>query len=447
MPPKKAPPSLPISAFSPTTPNSHHSSTPRRNTPLITIDAHVAFPLNRSSDHFPQLWNQSVSSLKESLKDLGSPINTEHEKSDPFRGFIYVHPQPLVSSSPSTSSKIHDQQQVGNQFGDKELISLENLDQIKNHLDSIEICPALAEVIWAPLTEGPEKLKKYLNQIRNQFKKDNKRKLIGCTYSIQSPSTVSRTSLINDHLIGSLRLLGDEGLSVEFLVEGNPDRSASNVLEEILECVAKVRDGQSAGKETKFLLCEMGKPEMISSHSLVPSSASYSSILSHLFSLSLFSNLSIKLSGLPLLIAPDLLSHACAYYTQYKRPYQQGRGYAVALQASNEDEPSIQADAIVEENSDRSEGEIAWRELKKRMKFYLEPILEAFGDHRIMYSSDFPAFGTLFGTDENTKVESWQANYYECQFEFYRECLSELGLEDEALDNVFGLNAREWYGL
>lgn len=135
----------------------------------------------------------------------------------------------------------------------------------------------------------------------------------------------------------------------------------------------------------------LGKPEMISSHSIVPSSASYSSILSHLFSLSLFSNLTIKLSGLPLLVDPELMARVCAYYDRYKRPYQ-GTGFTPSLQASNGADPSPDETTQTEETSstDRADGDLAWRELKKRMKFYLEPILEAFGDHRIMYSSDFP---------------------------------------------------------
>jgi predicted TIM-barrel fold metal-dependent hydrolase len=37
-----------------------------------------------------------------------------------------------------------------------------------------------------------------------------------------------------------------------------------------------------------------------------------------------------------------------------------------------------------------AQGESAWREVKKRIKFYLEPILEAFGDHRLIYASGFP---------------------------------------------------------
>lgn len=220
-------------------------------------------------------------------------------------------------------------------------------------------------------------------------------------------------------------------------------------------------------------MARLGKPEMITSHSLVPSSASYSSILSHLFSLSLFSNLSIKLSGLPLLIDPELTARACAYYDQYKRPYHgTGTGYTAAPQAANEDDTSHEdvSQTGASQSQSRADGDTAWREVKKRVKFYLEPILEAFGDFRIMYSSDFPgwsnilffrslhlellkgaeicfvfaswlAFGSLFDK-ESGQVNGWQTKYYECQFEIYRECLSELGLENEALDNVFGLNAQ-----
>lgn len=76
---------------------------------------------------------------------------------------------------------------------------------------------------------------------------------------IQSPSTASRTSLLNPIFVESLKLLGDRGLGVEFLADGNPDRSATHVLEEILECVSAVRKDQDPVKETKFVICEMGE--------------------------------------------------------------------------------------------------------------------------------------------------------------------------------------------
>ncbi|EGG03332.1 uncharacterized protein MELLADRAFT_56941 [Melampsora larici-populina 98AG31] len=443
--PKKTPPSLPISAFSPITPpNLSISSIPnKRNKPIFIIDSHVKHQENEDHQEFKKDWSDSILTLRKSfiefqsnspevesigpLSQSTSSLNLKKSQSvSPFLGFIFVHDQ--------TSTL--DQ--------DKKLKAFD--------LGSIEISPALGEIIWAPLNEGSEVLIEYLNEIQDVMKSNPTRRLLGCSYSIQSTNHSDRTSLTNPKLIESLKTLGEKGLSVEFLVEGNLDRSAPSVLEEILECVSAVRNDQELGKETKFSICEMGKPHMVTSHSVVPSSASYSSILSHLFSLSLFSNLSIKLSGLPLLIDLELAKGASTYYDRCRRPYH-ASGYTAAPKpyTSTEEVNEIKDDVVDHHsNNGKEESDLAWKEIKKRMKFYLEPILEAFGDHRIMYSSDFPGFGSLFDDNEEKeeKINSrLKSNYYECQFELFRECLSELGLEGEALDNVFGLNAQKWYGL
>ncbi|KAH9811779.1 hypothetical protein DFH28DRAFT_980466 [Melampsora americana] len=360
-------------------------------------------PSKEDEEEFKKDWTDSILNLSQTFIDFNLSSDSNLSDSNPqsssvsnFLGFIFIHHQ--------TSILDEDQK-------------LKPFDLI----NSIEISPILGEIIWAPLNEG------------------SKVRLLGCSYLIQSTNHPNRTSLTNSNLIDSLKTLGQLGLSVEFLVEGNLDRSAPSVLEEILECVSVVRTDQEIGQETKFLISEMGKPHMVTSHSVVPSSASYSSILSHLFSLSLFSNLSIKLSGLPILIDLELAKGALTYYDQFRKPYHES-AYSLKPKPYNE----IQLDGKEEEN------EVAWKEIKKRMKFYLEPILEAFGDHRIMYSSDFPGFGSSFDEieemDERLK-SNLKSNYYECQFELFRECLSELGLEGETLDNVFGLNAKKWYGL
>lgn len=443
--PKKVPPSLPISAFSPITPpNLSVSSIPnKRNKPIIIIDSHVRDHLKQTDQEFDQEWSKSILTLRKSFIELqlNSPesldssliqststlnLNNSSQSVSPFLGFIFIHHQ---NSTLEEDTKLKT-------FG----------------LGSIEISPALGEIIWAPLNEGSKVLIEYLNRIELVMKSNPTRRLLGCSYLIQSANHSDRTSLTNPKLIESLKTLGEKGLSVEFLVEGNLDRSAPSVLEEILECVSVVRNDQEVGKETKFLICEMGKPHMVTSHSVVPSSASYSSILSHLFSLSLFSNLSIKLSGLPLLTDLELAKGASNYYDKCRRPYH-ASCYSLAPEpyTSTEEVNVLKGDQVDHSSShhDKEESDLAWKEIKKRMKFYLEPILEAFGDHRIMYSSDFPGFGSLFDDHEkeNTRDPKLRSNYYECQFELFRECLSELGLEGEALDNVFGLNAQKWYGL
>ncbi|CAH7672326.1 hypothetical protein BY996DRAFT_6431618 [Phakopsora pachyrhizi] len=432
--PKKLPPSLPISAFSPITPPYQSSrQNARRTTPLLVIDTHVLLLLDdkESIQSGIRLWQQSVSGLCDRLSEQLSPAITPCSVVDQARtglnGFIYMHRQPDYLLRDAT----FDDQDHGPSSSiqwEKEVQQIMALNSVQV---GFEVCPPLAQVIWAPLGQGPRVLGPYLDHISRA----NSR-VVACCHLIERPSSRRRHDFSRPDLIESLKHLGERGLGVELNVEGNHDRSAALILEEILEIVSAVRNAQELKNETKFVICQMGKPEMISSQSVVPSSASYSSILSRLFSLSLFSNLHIKLSGLPLLIDDDLTSRAREYYVTYKRPYQSISLDSLTLEASNGDDDTVSS--VEYRSNDRAQGDLAWREVKKRMKFYLEPILEAFGDHRIMYSSDYP----FFGMNDQTEREKSPTGHYEYQFELYRECLAELGLENESLDNIFGLNAR-----
>jgi hypothetical protein len=64
---------------------------------------------------------------------------------------------------------------------------------------------------------------------------------------------------------------------------------------------------------------------------------------------------------------------------------------------------------------------------KRRVKMYLGPILEAFGQERI-----------IFGSSTSEGHGAW--------YTITRETLTELGVEQEVMDDVFGANARRVYG-
>lgn len=420
MPPKKLPPRLSISTFSSNpslNPQSIEPST--RRIPLLTIDAHVFFPVSDRGNGPSELksWHDAVEPLS---TRLSVTIDQNNDRNLGFKGFIRIQQQP--------SWLLH--QADLHQWDDE----LENILRIDKELSGIQPAPPLAQAIWAPLRQGPSVLESYLNRLSN-----TSIRVCGCCHLIERKSASRNASLTDPEFVKSLQLLGKMGLSIEFMVDGNHERSAREVLDEVLECVSAVRQGQDPKHQTKFVLCQMGMPEMISTQSLVPSSASYSSILSRLFSLSLFSDFHIKLSGLPLILEEDLNRRACDYFVRHKRPCPPPKlepSTPLAVHTFDEDGQNGFDRQTV------AQAESAWREVKKRIKFYLEPILEAFGDHRIVYASGFPYFDVphvLSPAAQNT-------GRYEYQYEIFRECLTEFGLENDALDNVFGLNAQRCYG-
>ncbi|KAF9653998.1 hypothetical protein BDM02DRAFT_3107195 [Thelephora ganbajun] len=73
------------------------------------------------------------------------------------------------------------------------------------------------------------------------------------------------------------------------------------------------------------------------------------------------------------------------------------------------------------------------KEWKRRIKMYVGPALEAFGDQRII-------FGTSPSPESYTKsaVGDW--------YELVKELLAELGIEQEGVDAIFGGNAQKVYG-
>ncbi|KAL0956494.1 hypothetical protein HGRIS_002638 [Hohenbuehelia grisea] len=74
------------------------------------------------------------------------------------------------------------------------------------------------------------------------------------------------------------------------------------------------------------------------------------------------------------------------------------------------------------------------KEWKRRIKMYLSPVLEAFGFERIIFGSSPSSSST-----SASRVPDW--------YELARESFAELGVEQEAIDAVFGKNAQKVYKL
>ncbi|POV94982.1 hypothetical protein PSHT_15903 [Puccinia striiformis] len=414
--PKKAPPQLPLSAFGSTAANDRQAEQLlARRIPLLAIDAHVYLPQPADA----KLWQDSIQPLCPTLEDQHSENTTQ------FKGFIYIHQQPVWLLDPIPEDAL-DADKVTAERWDTEAqniirnpprdivrslnVALARVHRIDKELCEIRMAPPIGQVIWAPLRQGASVLGSYLDQLSGRSVR-----ICGCSYLIERKSETRNVSLVDPLFIESLKLLAERGLSVEFMVEGNHERSAKIILDEVLECVSAVRLGQDSVRQTKFVLCQM--------------------------------DFHIKLSGLPLILEEELKKRACDRFLQFHKPNNShldlGPSTPVAV---DEDEDATKQD---NDNKDKdkgscAQGESAWREVKKRIKFYLEPILEAFGDHRLIYASGFPYYDV---PQEVSSPASKTIGLYECQFEIFRECLTEFGLENGALDNVFGLNAQRCYSV
>ncbi|KAI0029091.1 hypothetical protein K488DRAFT_57181 [Vararia minispora EC-137] len=73
------------------------------------------------------------------------------------------------------------------------------------------------------------------------------------------------------------------------------------------------------------------------------------------------------------------------------------------------------------------------KEWKRRIKMYLGPAVEAFGFERILFGSAAPA-----QAQSQQSVGDW--------YELARESFAELGVDQDAVDAIFGGNARRVYG-
>ncbi|KZO98974.1 hypothetical protein CALVIDRAFT_535072 [Calocera viscosa TUFC12733] len=71
------------------------------------------------------------------------------------------------------------------------------------------------------------------------------------------------------------------------------------------------------------------------------------------------------------------------------------------------------------------------REWKRRIKLYLGPVVEAFGFSRIIYSSAGSSKAPV------SKASDW--------YTLARECVAEMGVEQDAIDAVFGVNGLDVY--
>lgn len=81
--------------------------------------------------------------------------------------------------------------------------------------------------------------------------------------------------------------------------------------------------------------------------------------------------------------------------------------------------------------ADEDSGTTAKKELKKRIKMYVGPVIEAFGTRRIMFGSSSASTEAFGGAG------AW--------YELARESFAELAIEQEDIDAVFAGTAKKVY--
>lgn len=60
--------------------------------------------------------------------------------------------------------------------------------------------------------------------------------------------------------VSSLKMLGEKNLLFEFCI--NTTEQGMTVLDEVLECITQVRDGQAEGERTSFVIDHLAKPDL-----------------------------------------------------------------------------------------------------------------------------------------------------------------------------------------
>ncbi|GAA5858060.1 hypothetical protein JCM1840_001023 [Sporobolomyces johnsonii] len=284
----------------------------------------------------------------------------------------------------------------------------------------------LALVPWAPVHLGSSALELYLPRLLSQPSLVDLTARLGYApiksfrYLLQD---CPKGFFLTDKFLDGLRYLGDKGYAFDMCLDTtNKDVGGPLVLEDAVEAIAKVREMQKDGEQTRFMLDHFAKPDL-TVDSTSPPSAFQTAYTSGLFSLALLPNVHLKLSALLDSANPELVEEAFADFRQ---------GNSTKGKRKN----------------------TGYETLMARILAYLEPAIEAFGESRIVVGSDWPMFRakTVSASSTSPAFDSSdpadeEASAWAFEMQLYLDCLVEMGLEGEALDRIFGENAREFYQL
>jgi L-rhamnono-1,4-lactonase len=112
--------------------------------------------------------------------------------------------------------------------------------------------PIQAIIPWAPLDEGREAMQSYHSQLLSLIPSSAHNLIKGFRYLLQDFPSGPNFPMAQDKFIDSLKWMGENDLSfdctIDTTVHGN------KVLENVVDCITKVHQGQQADKLTKFIL-------------------------------------------------------------------------------------------------------------------------------------------------------------------------------------------------
>ncbi|KAM0755744.1 amidohydrolase 2 [Meredithblackwellia eburnea MCA 4105] len=392
----------------------------RRTQPSSLIDTHIHLFTQSQLDKENVVWPRELpqdhqlnqphelgfyKQVTDAANQRGLTVRSE--------GFVYVQAE----------AKHDDTDQDGTKGGWDSAI--DEVDSVCQAALSVTPPKLLALVPWAPVHHGAKALEAFVARINtlpsllsfsladtslqeaHQLTTGARaNKVRGFRYLLQdSPAGFA----LQDEFIEGLKWLGEHGYTFDMTLDAGPNQLGPSVLEEAIEVISKVQQGQEEGKETKFILDHFAKPDL-QNDPTVPPLPNHAAYITAMFSVALLPNVYLKLSGLLDSAAPSLVAVAFEEYRQL-----------VSHIAS----------------------------LKRRILTFLEPALEAFGDSRIVIGSDWPMFRakTVRSNSVDTRDIEEEAEAYAFQLHVYRQCLVDVGLDGEGLDRVFGLNAKEFYGI
>ncbi|CEQ39690.1 SPOSA6832_01243 [Sporobolomyces salmonicolor] len=470
MPPKRPPPKLDFRALQ------APPAATRRTTPRQLIDSHIHLYTSEQLESGKVVWP---------MKDGGpAQLSGAHELADygrvskegikrvaggtiEFAGVVFVQAE-CVSCSEFSRKRARlmartvraehdDSDEDGNKGGwDAALHEIESVCAAALASD----VKLLALVPWAPVHHGSSALELYLPRLFSQPS------LVALTAKLgYAPIKSFRYLLqdspkgffLSDKFLDGLRYLGDKGYAFDMCLDAtNTDVGGPLVLEDAVEAIAKVRELQKDGEQTRFMLDHFAKPDL-TVDSTNPPSAFQRAYAMGLFSLALLPNVYLKLSALLDSANPELVKEAFANFRQ---------GNSTKSKRKN----------------------TGYETLMARILAYLEPAIEAFGESRIVVGSgeslhstsssalppfhssrhrilivmsplpipatDWPMFraktvsasSTAPAFDSPDSADE-EAAAWAFEMQLYLDCLVEVGLEGEALDRIYGENAREFYRL